>query len=39
MLSSMGWEEGVRIGGETGGIDVPVVAVVKTTKLGLGAGR
>ena len=41
MLASMGWEEGVRIGGEdrTGGIDVPLTAVVKTTKLGLGATR
>ncbi|KAI0031135.1 hypothetical protein K488DRAFT_36734, partial [Vararia minispora EC-137] len=37
MLSAMGWKEGVQIGGETGGLDVPLAAVVKTSKLGLGA--
>ncbi|KAI9465380.1 hypothetical protein BJY52DRAFT_1221034 [Lactarius psammicola] len=38
MLSAMGWEEGSRIG-TVGGVelDIPLVAVIKTTKLGLGA--
>ncbi|KAA1475077.1 hypothetical protein DENSPDRAFT_866787 [Dentipellis sp. KUC8613] len=36
MLAAMGWSEGARIG-ITGGLDVPLTAVVKTTKLGLGA--
>ena len=38
MLSAMGWEEGGRIG-VVGGLEVPLVAVIKTTKLGLGASR
>ncbi|KAG8214154.1 hypothetical protein J3R82DRAFT_10921 [Butyriboletus roseoflavus] len=40
MLASMGWSEGVRIGG-TGsvGIDAPLTAIVKNSKLGLGATR
>ena len=38
MLSAMGWEEGGRIG-VVGGLEAPLVAVVKTTKLGLGAGK
>ncbi|KAH8993509.1 hypothetical protein EDB92DRAFT_1854568 [Lactarius akahatsu] len=38
MLSAMGWEEGNRIGTVGGvGLDIPLVAVIKTTKLGLGA--
>ena len=36
MLSAMGWEEGGRIGA-VGGLEAPLVAVIKTTKLGLGA--
>ncbi|KAI0268910.1 hypothetical protein BGY98DRAFT_1018014 [Russula aff. rugulosa BPL654] len=38
MLSAMGWEEGGRIG-SVGGLEAPLVAVIKTTKLGLGATR
>lgn len=38
MLSAMGWEEGGRIG-SVGGLEAPLVAVIKTTKLGLGASR
>jgi len=38
MLAAMGWSEGTRIG-VSGGLDVPLTAVVKTTKLGLGATR
>jgi hypothetical protein len=38
MLSAMGWEEGSRIGA-VGGLEAPLVAVIKTTKLGLGANR
>ncbi|KAJ7175952.1 hypothetical protein C8R46DRAFT_990159 [Mycena filopes] len=37
MLASMGWNEGDRIG--TGGLHVPLTAVIKNTKLGLGATR
>ncbi|KAH9069785.1 hypothetical protein EDB83DRAFT_2551021 [Lactarius deliciosus] len=38
MLSAMGWEEGNRIGTVGGvGLDIPLVAVIKNTKLGLGA--
>lgn len=36
MLASMGWAEGERIG-LSGGLDVPLVAKMKKTKLGLGA--
>lgn len=36
MLAAMGWSEGDRIG-LSGGLDVPLVAVMKKTKLGLGA--
>jgi len=36
MLAAMGWEEGGRIGA-VGGLEAPLVAVIKTTKLGLGA--
>jgi hypothetical protein len=38
MLAMMGWAEGQRIG-VTGGLDAPLTAVIKTTKLGLGATR
>ncbi|WVQ82761.1 hypothetical protein IAT38_004893 [Cryptococcus sp. DSM 104549] len=38
LLSKMGWAEGGRIGmGSGSGIDVPIVAIVKNTKSGLGA--
>ncbi|KAG9125469.1 hypothetical protein FRC07_007464 [Ceratobasidium sp. 392] len=36
LLSKMGWSEGDRIG-KSGGIADPLVAVMKSTKLGLGA--
>ncbi|KAK8865942.1 hypothetical protein IAR55_001091 [Kwoniella newhampshirensis] len=36
LLSKMGWAEGDRIG-RTGGLDAPIVAIVKNTKMGLGA--
>ncbi|WWD17876.1 hypothetical protein CI109_102320 [Kwoniella shandongensis] len=36
LLSKMGWAEGERIG-RTGGLDAPIVAIVKNTKMGLGA--
>ncbi|KDQ55660.1 hypothetical protein JAAARDRAFT_133277 [Jaapia argillacea MUCL 33604] len=36
MLASMGWSEGERIG-LTGGLEAPLAAVYKKTKLGLGA--
>ncbi|KAJ7784463.1 hypothetical protein B0H16DRAFT_298750 [Mycena metata] len=39
MLASMGWTEGERIGVSTGGLHVPLTAVIKNTKLGLGATR
>ncbi|KAF8893608.1 hypothetical protein BD779DRAFT_1507251 [Infundibulicybe gibba] len=38
MLALMGWTEGTRIG-VSGGIDVPLTAVIKNTKLGLGANK
>ncbi|KAF5376261.1 hypothetical protein D9615_008521 [Tricholomella constricta] len=38
MLALMGWSEGQRIG-VTGGLDAPLTAVIKNTKLGLGATR
>ncbi|KAI0315176.1 hypothetical protein OF83DRAFT_1174066 [Amylostereum chailletii] len=38
MLAAMGWAEGSRIGA-SGGLEVPLTAVVKNTKLGLGASR
>ncbi|KIY51030.1 hypothetical protein FISHEDRAFT_71324 [Fistulina hepatica ATCC 64428] len=38
MLTSMGWSEGDRIG-VSGGLDVPIAAIIKTSKLGLGATR
>ncbi|KAJ7502588.1 hypothetical protein B0H11DRAFT_2223502 [Mycena galericulata] len=39
MLASMGWAEGDRIGVSAGGLHVPLTAVIKNTKLGLGATR
>jgi len=38
MLASMGWAEGDRIG-VSGGLAAPLTAVIKNTKLGLGAYR
>lgn len=38
MLAAMGWSEGDRIGA-TGGLDAPLTAIIKNTKLGLGATR
>jgi hypothetical protein len=38
LLSKMGWAEGDRIG-KSGGIADPLVAIMKNTKLGLGATR
>lgn len=38
MLAMMGWSEGDRIG-FTGGLDVPLTAIIKHTKLGLGATK
>jgi hypothetical protein len=35
MLASMGWHDGERIG-RSGGIDVPIAAVIKHSKRGLG---
>lgn len=37
LLSSMGWSDGTTIG-SSGGLDAPLTAVIKKTKLGLGAG-
>jgi hypothetical protein len=40
MLASMGWSEGVGIGGTASvGIEAPLTAIIKTSKLGLGATR
>ncbi|KAG8819399.1 hypothetical protein FRC17_010467 [Serendipita sp. 399] len=38
LLARMGWSEGDKIGLE-GGLEAPVIAVMKKSKLGLGAGR
>ncbi|KAF9557967.1 hypothetical protein CPC08DRAFT_710000 [Agrocybe pediades] len=38
LLAMMGWSEGVRIG-HTGGLDAPLTAIIKHTKLGLGATK
>ena len=38
MLAMMGWSEGERIG-VTGGIQDPLTAIIKNTKLGLGAAK
>ncbi|KAG9004468.1 hypothetical protein FRB94_002339 [Tulasnella sp. JGI-2019a] len=37
LLQSMGWSEGARIGASASGIAVPLKAVIKNTKAGLGA--
>lgn len=37
MLAKMGWTEGMQIG-RGGGISEPIVAIVKTSKAGLGSG-
>ncbi|KAF7375199.1 Protein SQS1 [Mycena sanguinolenta] len=39
MLALMGWAEGDRIGASADGLHVPLTAVIKNTKLGLGATR
>ncbi|KAJ3508528.1 hypothetical protein NLJ89_g5705 [Agrocybe chaxingu] len=39
MLAMMGWAEGIRIGGATGGLDAPLTAIIKNSKLGLGATK
>ncbi|KAF7297523.1 hypothetical protein MIND_00986500 [Mycena indigotica] len=39
MLASMGWSEGQRIGAAADGLHVPLKAVIKNSKLGLGAMR
>jgi hypothetical protein len=36
MLQAMGWKEGERVGC-SGGLEAPIAAVIKRTKLGLGA--
>jgi len=38
MLEAMGWSEGDKIG-VSGGLQAPLIAVIKNTKLGLGANR
>ena len=39
MLALMGWSEGDRIGMQAGGLQDPLTAVIKHTKLGLGASK
>lgn len=39
MLAMMGWSEGDRIGASMKGLEVPLTAIIKTTKLGLGATK
>ena len=39
LLAMMGWSEGDRIGASTNGLEAPLTAVIKTTKLGLGAKK
>jgi hypothetical protein len=39
MLAMMGWSEGERIGTVGEGLDVPLTAIIKHSKLGLGATR
>ena len=39
LLELMGWSEGDRIGASTNGLEAPLAAVIKTSKLGLGALR
>ena len=38
LLEAMGWSEGKQIG-ITGGLDQPLTAIIKHSKLGLGATR
>lgn len=38
MLASMGWTEGDTIGA-SGGIEAPLAAIIKISKLGLGATK
>ncbi|KAL5485162.1 SQS1_6 [Sanghuangporus weigelae] len=38
MLANMGWAEGEKIG-VSGGLDAPITAIIKLSKLGLGATR
>lgn len=38
LLASMGWKEGDRIG-LSGGLEIPLVAIMKKSKLGLGAAN
>ena len=37
MLAAMGWTDGERIGLSNPGLDAPLTAIMKKTKLGLGA--
>jgi hypothetical protein len=37
MLAGMGWQEGERIGASAGGLEAPIAAIIKRSKLGLGA--
>ena len=37
MLAAMGWADGERIGLTNPGLDAPLTAIMKKTKLGLGA--
>lgn len=39
LLALMGWTEGQRIGVNGAALAAPLTAVIKTTKLGLGATR
>ncbi len=39
MLALMGWSEGDRIGITGASLDAPLAAIIKTTKLGLGATK
>jgi len=39
LLTLMGWSEGDRIGASTNGLEAPLAAIIKTTKLGLGAKK
>jgi len=38
LLEAMGWSEGKQIG-TSGGLDQPLTAIIKHSKLGLGATR
>jgi hypothetical protein len=37
LLTMMGWSEGDRVGASMKGLAVPLPAIIKTSKLGLGA--